>query len=168
MALAVATHSLFNHRVLPPVAQTLVLLIALPLLVLAVYTRSERATSEWIGAGLDLDLEVLQLMLSEHFAVTQFGRYLAELRTRLPGHVVADMFCLLRLELELSIQAKTLLMARQAGVRLPADEDLAASLVEYRHLKQSIGVTGLLALKPLQVTSYRDHWHQFLLKESAL
>lgn len=164
---AVAIHSLFNHRLLPPVAQTLLLLIVLPLLVLGVYTRSERATRDWIGAGLDLDLEVLQLMLSEHFVVTHFGRYLGELRTRLPGHVVTDMFCLLRLELELSIQAKTLLMARQAGIRLPADEDLRASLAEYRHLKHAIGATGLLALKPLQVTTHRDHWHQFLLKESA-
>ena len=55
------------------------------------------------------------------------------------------MFCLLRLE----------------------DEDLFASLAEYRHLEHSIGTTGLLALKPLQVTTHRDHWHQFLLKESA-
>jgi len=166
-ALAIVIHSAFNHRLLPPVAQTLVLLIVLPLLVLAVYTRSERATREWIGAGLDLDLAVLQLMLSEHFGVTQFGRYLDQLRKRLPGYVVADMFCLLRLELELSIQAKALLMARQVGVHLPADDDLFASLDEYRHLKHSIGMTGLLALKPLQVTTHRDHWHQFLLKESA-
>jgi hypothetical protein len=35
-------------------------------------------------------------------------------------------------------------------------------------LSESIGRTGLLALQPLRVTSYRDHWHQFLLKESAL
>ena len=164
---AVVIHSAFNHRLLPPVAQTLLLLIALPLLVLAVYTRSERATSEWIGAGLDLDLEVLQLMLSEHFGLTQFGRYLGELRTRLPGHVVVDMFCLLRLELELSIQAKALLMARQAGVHIPADDDLREALAEYRYLEHSIGATGLLALKPLRVTTHRDNWHQFLLKESS-
>src|SRR6187549_3968878 len=43
---AVAIHSLFNHRILPPVAQTLVLLVALPLAMLSVFERSERATRE--------------------------------------------------------------------------------------------------------------------------
>ena len=97
----------------------------LPLLVMAVFERSERATREWVGAGLDLDLELLDLVLSEHFRLTRFGNYLRELRTRFEGPVVADMFCLLRLELELSVQAKALLHGaerrpRDAGGRRPA------------------------------------------------
>jgi hypothetical protein len=75
------------------------------------------------------------------------------------------MYCLLRLELELSVQAKALIMARGAGVQLPADEDLNAILAEREGLKQSIGRTGLLALKPLQVTSHRDDWHRHLLHQ---
>jgi len=165
-AAAVACHSLFNHRLLPALAQALVVLIVLPLLVLAVFTRSERATREWIGAGMDVDLQLLALVASESFSVTRFGRYLHELRTRLPGSVVADMFCLLRLELELSIQAKAMLMAREAGLDLVADEDLEASLAERHHLQQSIGPAGLLALKPLQVTSHRDQWHRHVLAGS--
>lgn len=164
-AAAVAIHSTFNHRLLPPVAQTLVLLIALPLLVLWVFARSERSTREWVGAGLDLDVELLALVASEGFVLTQFGRYLQELRARMPGPVVADMFCLLRLELELSIQAKAMLLAREAGLDVPVDEDLAASLAERRYLHQSIGALGLLALKPLQITSYRDTWHRHLLQQ---
>lgn len=164
-AAAVALHSIFNHRLLPPLAQTLVILIVLPLLVLWIFARSERATREWIGAGLDLDLELLNLIASEHFALTHFGRYLQELRARLPGPVIADMFCLLRLELELSVQAKALLLAREAGLQVPADEDLEASLAERRYLQQSIGTTGLLALKPLQITSRRDDWHRHLLRQ---
>lgn len=165
-AAAVAIHSTFNHRLLPAVAQTLVLLIVLPLLVLWVFARSERLTREWVGAGLDLDVELLGLVLSDAFVQTRFGRYLQELRARMPGPVVADMFCLLRLELELSVQAKAMLLAREAGLDVPADEDLAASLAELRYLHQSIGTLGLLALKPLQITSYRDTWHRHLLQQS--
>jgi RsiW-degrading membrane proteinase PrsW (M82 family) len=161
----VAIHSAFNHRLLPPVAQALLVLIALPLLVLWVFARSERATRDWIGAGLDLDVVLLDLVGSEQFAVTRFGKYLTELRARMPGFVVADMFCLLRLELELSAQAKGLLLARAAGVDVPADEDLATSLGERDSLKRSIGKTGVRALKPLQVTSDRDHWHRQLLQQ---
>jgi protease PrsW len=164
-AAAVAIHSTFNHRLLPAVAQTLVLLIALPLLMLWVFERSERSTREWVGGGLDLDIELLALVASESFVLTPFGRYLRELRARMPGPVVADMFCLLRLELELSVQAKAMLLAREAGVDVPVDEDLAASLTERRYLQQSIGTLGLLALKPLQVTSYRDTWHRHLLQQ---
>lgn len=163
---AVVIHSTFNHRFLPPVAQMLLLLIVLPLLVLWVFARSERATREWVGAGLDLDLELLALVASEGFVLTHFGRYLRELRARMPGPVVADMFCLLRLELELSVQAKAMLLARERGVDVPVDEDLAASLAERRYLQQSIGTLGLLALKPLQVTSYRDTWHRHLLQQA--
>ena len=166
-AAAVLIHSLFNHRLLPPVAQMLLILIALPLLVLGVFARSERATREWVGPGLDLDLELLQLVESDAFAVTHFGRYLQELRERMPGPTVADMFCLLRIELELAIQAKALLLAREAGLDIPVDDDLEASLTERRYLQRSIGRTGLLALKPLQVTSHRDDWHRHLLRRRA-
>jgi RsiW-degrading membrane proteinase PrsW (M82 family) len=165
LAVAAGLHSAFNHLLLPPVAQLLVILIVMPLLVVWVFERSERATREWMGAGLDLDLQLLQLVLSEQFAATRFGGYLSELRSRFTGPTVADMYCLLRLELELSVQAKALIMARGAGVQLPADEDLNAILAEREGLKQSIGRTGLLALKPLQVTSHRDDWHRHLLHQ---
>jgi hypothetical protein len=75
------------------------------------------------------------------------------------------MFCLLRLELELSVQAKALLLAREAGLDLPVDDDLEASLAERRYLQRSIGKTALVALKPLQVTSRRDEWHRHLLQQ---
>lgn len=160
---AIAVHSLFNHRFLPPLAETLVLLVALPLLVLVVFERSERATREWIGAGLDLDIVLIDLLSSPEFVLTRFGTYLQELRTRMPGPVVADMFCLLRLELELSAQAKGLLLAREAGLELPVDADLEAALAERHALEASIGKAGLLALGPLRVTSHRDKWHRQLL-----
>jgi RsiW-degrading membrane proteinase PrsW (M82 family) len=164
---AVGLHAMFNHRLLPMIAQVLVLLIALPLLVRWVFARSERATREWVGAGLDLDVELLALVASEGFVLTPFGQYLRELRSRMPGPVVTDMFCLLRLELELSVQAKAMLLARDAGLEVPVDEDLASSLAERRYLHQSIGTLGRLALKPLQVTSYRDTWHHHVLQRGA-
>lgn len=162
--LAVVLHATYNHRILPPVAEMLMLLIAVPLLVLFTYDYSERATREWVGAGLDLDIEILGLMTSDAFMLTQFGRRLQELRATMPAAVIADMYCLLRLELELSVQAKALLLAREAGLLVPVSEDLEATLAERRALKAAIGKAGLAAIAPLQVTSYRDTWHRHLLK----
>jgi protease PrsW len=162
-AIAAAVHSAFNHLPLPPLAMTALLLLVLPLVVIFVFHRSEQTTREWIGAGLDLDLELLDLVRSEHFAFTRFGQYLQELRSRFRGTVVADMFCLLRLQIELSVQAKAMLLARESGLELPVTSDLYDSFREIEYLQSSIGRTGLLALKPLQVTSGRDQWHRYLL-----
>jgi hypothetical protein len=142
-------------------------LIGLPALVVAVFERSENATREWVGAGLDLDLELLQLLTSEDLKVTRFGRYLRELRAHFDGGVVANMFCLLRLELELAVQAKARLIARKAGVDVPVDEDLQHALAEWAYLRRSIGRTGLLALEPLRMTSHRDDWHRYLLAQAG-
>ena len=162
---AIALHGFYNQFVFPPVVATLLLLIVVPPVLLGVFTRSERATREWMSDGLDLDIELLRLVLSEDFGQTRLGRYLTELRSRFPGPVVADMFCLMRLELELGIRAKGMLMAREAGLDVPLDDDLRAALAEVRYLEKAIGPTGLLALTPLQVSSERDTWHKFLLRE---
>jgi protease PrsW len=161
---AVIIHAGFNYQLLPAVAQTLMILIALPLVMLWVFSRSERAMAEWIGAGLDLDVDLLQLINSDIFEETRMGQYLRELRNRLPGTVVADMFCLLRLELELAVQAKAMLMAREAGVHVDTDADFDALVTEHDSLQRSIGRTGLLALKPLKVSSRRDRWHRHVLQ----
>jgi protease PrsW len=161
---AVGVHSAFNHLPLPAVAMTGLLMVVMPLLVLLVFERSERATRDWVGAGLDLDLEMLQLVQSEDFGATRFSAYLQTLRERFPGTVVADMFCLLHVELELAIQAKAMLLARERGLEVPVDDDLRASLDEIDYLNRSIGPVGRLALEPLQVTSYRDEWHRHLLR----
>ena len=166
LAAAIVIHSGFNHLPLPPMVLAAAMMLVLPLILLFVFDRSERATREWMGAGMDLDIEVLQLVASEHFTLTRFGQYLQELRSRFPGVVVADMYCLLRLELELSVHARAMIMAREAGLELTGDEDLAASLDEREYLQRSIGRIGLLALRPLQVTSHRDRWHRQLLAQA--
>ncbi len=162
-ALAAGIHSAFNHVLLPPLAMTALLLLLLPLLIVAVFQRSERATREWVTTGLDLDVDLLQLVESDLFGVTRFASYLNELRERVGGMVAADMFCMLRLDLEIAVQAKALLLAREAGLNLPVSPDLHAALRESAYLQRSIGRAGMLALKPLQVVSDRDRWHRFVL-----
>lgn len=163
LALAVVLHSLYNHLLAFPALAALATLVALPVVVAAVFERSERATREWVGAGLDLDLTLLQLIVSDGFQGTRFARYLGALPGRFDSLVVADMFCLLRIELELAVQAKARLIAQQAGLHLPIDADVRAALAERSYLQHSIGRTGLLALEPLRVTSHRDYWHQHVL-----
>jgi protease PrsW len=165
VALAVVLHSLFNHALVSPLLSALLLLLALPFVVVLVFERSEKATREWLGAGFDLDLELLKLILSGDFPGTRLGAYLQSLKAAFPGEAVADMLCLLRVELELSMRAKGMLMAREVGLEVPVGPELRAQLAELQYLERSIGRTGLLALKPLHVTSSRDVWHRYLLEQ---
>lgn len=166
-AVAVMLHATYNRALVSPLLAAAVLLFVVPLVVLAVFERSERLTREWVGDGMDLDVELLALMRSSEFGGTRLGRYLAQLQSRFPGPVVADMFCLLQLELELAIRAKGMLMAREAGLEVPIDDQLRANLAERAYLHRAIGPTGLLALRPLQVTGDRDEWHQYLLRHAG-
>ena len=165
LGLATAVHAAYNHLLLPPIASTVLLLIALPILLLTVFDRSERATGEWVGGGLDLDFARLQALVSEEFATTNYGQYLQELKSRFEGPVVADMVCLLRLQLELSVQARALVMARQAGLALPPDPDVSHAMAEVGALRRAIGTTGMLALRPLAVSVDRDRFHQHIVRQ---
>jgi hypothetical protein len=162
---AILLHSAYNHLLVHPLLAATLLMLVMPSIVLWVFGRSERATREWVGDGLDLDVELLNLVTSTHFGATRLGRYLTELRTRFPGPVVADMFCLLQLDLELSIRAKGMLLAREQGLKIPMDDAMRARLDERAYLHKSIGPAGLLALRPLQVTNDRDDWLRYLLNQ---
>lgn len=161
---AIGIHMLYNQFVLPPVVATLLLIAILPPLMLITFEHSERSTKEWVSEGLDLDIELLNVVLSDGFGSTRLGAYLQELRARFPGPVVADMFCLMRIELELGIRVKGMLLARESGIEVPVDQDMIDSLAEAKYLEKAIGPTGLLALTPLNVSSDRDAWHKFLLR----
>ncbi len=164
---ATLVHSLYNHFLLPPVLAAAVLLVALPLLVIAVFERSERATRDWLGVGLDTDLELVETIVSGQALETRTGEYLRSLKAHFPGEVVADMLCLVRIQAELAIRAKGLLLAREAGLEAPVGEDVRANLRELRYLERSIGRTGLLALKPVLRQTARDLWQVYLLEEAG-
>jgi len=160
---AVVIHSLFNHFILPPMLSTLVVLITLPLLVLKVFQKSEQATRSWLGSGWDTDIDLLQSITTGELSQTRVGKYLNDIEDKFPGPVVADMLCMLRLNLELALTAKGLLMAREAGVNLPPDTEVKAKFAELRFLQRSIGKTGLLALQPFLYTSSHDLWQRHML-----
>jgi RsiW-degrading membrane proteinase PrsW (M82 family) len=167
LALAVVIHAIYNRAVESALLVAASCLAVLPLIVIVVFDRSERATREWIGAGLDLDVELLHLATSGAFSGTRLGRYLVELQARFPGPIVADMYCLLQVDLTLAIRAKGLLLARDAGLDPPADETLRDLIAERACLRRHIGPTGLVALRPLHISGEQDDWNEYLLEHAS-
>jgi protease PrsW len=163
LTLVIVVHGLFNAFILPPVASTVLLLIVFPVLIFVVFQRSESLTRNWLGTGLDSDVELLDLIISGRISDSPIGRYLENLRSRFPYETVVDILCLLRLRVELSARAKGLLMMREAGLDLPPDPELEERFAEVRFLERSVGPTGQLAMLPFLRTSSRDLWQIYML-----
>jgi protease PrsW len=155
---AFATHSIFNSFILSPLASALVVTIFLPPLLVLVFGQSERYVQAWLGSGFDVDSDLLQAIRSDDFITTRAGRYLQSLRDHFDGAVVADMLCYLRLNAELSLRAKGVLMLRENGLPVTRDAETSEKLTELQYLKTAIGRTGQLALAPILRRSSHDLW----------
>jgi len=163
---AVVAHAFFNRFVVwfPPIASTLALLAAFPVVVLVVFARSERALREWLEVGFGSDVELLEMLQSGAIKDTRVGVYLRTLTDRFPGAVLADMLCYLQMWVELSIKAKGRLLLREAGMQPPADPVVADRLKELAFLERSIGVLGRLALAPFIHGGSRADWEVEMLR----
>ncbi|MFQ5628872.1 MAG: PrsW family intramembrane metalloprotease [bacterium] len=160
--ISVALHSFFNHFVLSPLLSTGLLMILLPVIIIFVFNRSEAATRHWLGTGFDTDQELLDLIKSGNLSESRVGKYLSALKTSFPGELVADMLCLLRLQVELAIRAKGELMMQEIGFRVEPDPEIAAKFSEIKYLEKNIGKTGKLTIAPFLHTSSRDLWQLYL------
>lgn len=165
LLLGTLVHAAFNQFYLTPSLTILLLLVVLPLLFVLVFRASERATHRWLGSGFDSDQELLEVINSGRVSEMRVGRYLNDLKRRLPSETVVDMLCMIRLHLELSIRAKGVLMMRKAGFTAPVDPEVGERLRELRHLERSIGRTGMLALRPIFDLSHHDLWQLYMLEE---
>lgn len=165
LSVAIIAHSVYNHFFFAPIVNTLAVLLTLPLLLVAVFDRSERAVADWLGMGFDADTELLELINSGEFSTSRVGLYLHSLKEKFAGPIVADLLCYLRLHTELSIRAKGLLMMRESGFESPVGEETRSKLEELRYLEGSIGATGIIAMKPFMQMSQKDLWKIYVLSD---
>jgi len=160
---AFVIHSAFNHFFLPPLAMTALVLVVLPLIAMPVFVASEKITRRWLDVGFDSDVELLGFITAGRVTTTQVGAYLLSLKSRFPGEVVADMLCLLRIHLELSISAKGVLLMREAGFPVAVEPGIKEKFEELAYLEKSIGPTGMRTIGPLLHRSSRDLWELHML-----
>jgi RsiW-degrading membrane proteinase PrsW (M82 family) len=165
LIIAIVIHSFFNHFILPAVVITLMQLLILPSILILIYNKSEYLLSEWLAIGLDVDVWLLEQINSGQFSETKPGGYLNTLKDKFHGTVIADMLCYLRLHLELAIQAKGLLLMKEAGFSASEDPEIREKITELHYLDKKIGKTGKLALTPLIHPSAQDLWQIGIIKK---
>ncbi|MDB5873746.1 MAG: hypothetical protein JWQ07_3188 [Ramlibacter sp.] len=159
----VLLHAIFNQFFLSPLVSTVLTILILPGLLLEILTHGQRRLARWLGAGFDADARMLELLDSGDFPESPQGQYLKSLQGRFSGPVVADILCYVRINLELALRAKGLLMMRETGFDVPVDDETTAKFKEIDYLERSIGTTGLLAIKPMLQLSREDLWQLKLL-----
>jgi len=159
----ILAHSIYNHFILPPITATIVLHLILPTTLLLAFRASERATRRWLGSQMDVDAELLEIVQSGAVGSSRIGHYTREMQRQFDPVLVVDMLCYMRLHLELAIAAKGMLMMKEAGFKPSPPEGTREKFAELKHLEKNIGVTGLLAIKPLLHTSTRDIWQIYQL-----
>jgi RsiW-degrading membrane proteinase PrsW (M82 family) len=160
----VAVHMAYNHFLLGPTVNAIMILAGFPLLVVVAFTRCRSHIEHWLGIGFDRDAELLTMLDSGHMSDTPIGRYLSSIKTHFPSEIVVDMICLVRLHAELSLRAKGILLMRSVGLQPPSDHDVRPRLVEMRSLTKNIGKIGRLALSPVLSQRYREVWQLRLLE----
>ena len=154
---AIIIHIIFNLFFLPPVYYTIIILIVFPSLIAVVFNQSENATRNWLGIGMDADVELLEIITEGQVTTTNIGKYLNSFQSKFNKVVIADMLCYLRIYLELAVGAK--------GYNIAPDLEIKSKLEELKYLEKSIGKTGLLAISPLLHSSNRDVWQLYLLRK---
>ncbi|MEJ2385325.1 MAG: PrsW family glutamic-type intramembrane protease [Xanthomonadales bacterium] len=163
LGLAAVLHAVFNHFPVTPVLQALGTAALLPPALALVFDRSARALHDWLELDFDADARLIRMITSGEFPDSKVGRFLADLKTKFDGPVVADMLCYLRVYTELAIRAKAALIARENGLELPVGERTRARFEELRYLERSIGRTGRLAMRPFLQMERKDLWQMHVL-----
>ena len=163
IGIAYAIHALYNHIIVAPVLSVLGIVVILPLVIVLAFRQSERNLRDWLGVGFDTDADMLDIITRGGISRTGIGRYLESFGETLPPAAVADMLCLLRLHAELSIQAKGVLLMREAGFETERDPEIREKLIELEFLEKSIGKTGMRALAPFLHWRTRDLWQLHML-----
>ncbi|MCK9628628.1 MAG: PrsW family intramembrane metalloprotease [Bacteroidales bacterium] len=163
-AAAFLIHYAFNHFYINPVLQTLGIIIILSVIFVLIFRYSEKKLHNWLEMEFSTEIDLLNMINRGEMLSTRAGQYLGTLKTNFSSESILDMYCYIRLYLELSIKAKRNLMLRENDFPVIIEEDIDEKLAELKALRKSIGKVGELTLAPLMSLNYRDLWKLNLLK----
>lgn len=157
-------HAIFNNFFLSPLLQTVLQISLLPLIIIRIFTSSEKTLRNWMEEQSQSEFELLRMIRKGEFKTTRACKYILSIKNRFTPEVIVDMLAYIQLHLELSIKAKGLLLMKEAGFDNKKENELKGMLSELNFLSKSIGKTGMRTLTPIINLSSKDIWKLNLLK----
>lgn len=163
-AAAYIIHSSFNHFYINPILQTIGIITLAPAVFYLIFHFNEKYLQQWMEIEFNDEVELLKAMNRGEMLPTRAGEYLASLKIKFSSEMILDMYCYIKLYLELSIKAKRNLLLKESDFPIVAQADTVDKLAELAALRKSIGKVGEMVLSPLIKMNYRDLWKLNLLK----
>ncbi len=155
---AILLHSVFNHFIVNPLLQTLLIIVLLPVVFYMVFVYSTSHLQKWLEVEFSNEVDMLRMIRKGRLRDSKAGNYLASLKEHFDPVVLVDMYCYFSLYLELSIKAKRNLLLKESGIPIIIEPDIKDKLTEIKTLRKKIGKAGEMALLPLVRMHHRELW----------
>ena len=138
-------------------------ILFMPVMFISIFYRSEIGLKKWLNLNMDTEMTLLEYVNLGSISESKIGVYLQTMKDIIPGKVMVDIICYLRIYLELAINVKGRLLLLEAGFKQGYDKELKSKITEMKFLQKSIGKTGQLALFPVIRFSNRDLWQIYFI-----
>lgn len=157
---ALAFHIFHNTFQFTPIMQFFWVLAVTVGMIAVVYFYDIDMTHRWLDKGLDMQINLLRSIEGGHLLNTPTGTFLESVKELFPPNVYFDIICYVRLQIELSVAAKTRFMLHEVGMDEPLEankkELYMSQFVELSELEKNIGPSAKMTIAPIVKLSPAD------------
>ena len=157
---ALAFHIFHNTFQFTPIMQFFWVLAVTVGMIAVVYFYDIDMTHRWLDKGLDMQINLLRSIEGGHLLNTPTGTFLESVKELFPPNVYFDIICYVRLQIELSVAAKTRFMLHEVGMDEPLEankkELYMSQFVELIELEKNIGPSAKMTIAPIVKLSPAD------------
>ena len=157
---ALAFHIFHNTFQFTPIMQFFWVLAVMIGMIAVVYFYDIDMTHRWLDKGLDMQINLLRSIEGGHLLNTPTGTFLESVKELFPPNVYFDIICYVRLQIELSVAAKTRFMLHEVGMDEPLEADkkelFMSQFVELGELEKNIGPSAKMTIAPIVKLSPAD------------
>jgi RsiW-degrading membrane proteinase PrsW (M82 family) len=150
-------HNMFHF---PPILQFFWVLAVTVGMIASVYFYDIDVTHRWLDRGLDMQINLLRSIGGGQLLNTPTGTYLEAIKESFAPDVYFDIICYVRLQIELSVAAKTRFMLHEVGMDEPMEADkkelTLSQFAELRELEKNIGPSAKMIIAPIVKLSPAD------------
>jgi RsiW-degrading membrane proteinase PrsW (M82 family) len=167
LAAAILIHGLYNHFPDEPILSMAFVMLAVPLSLALVFSKSEHGAHRWLLDEYETHENMLAEIRAGHFDASEAGRFVLTLSERFNPAVVAAAFEYLKLHTELLARAEQTLIAHEEGGPETSAAETRADFRRLHALEGQIGRTALMALRPHLQVSRHELWEMHELQRET-
>jgi RsiW-degrading membrane proteinase PrsW (M82 family) len=167
LVVAILIHGAYNHFPDEPILAMAITLLAVPLALVLVFSKSEHAAHTWLVHEYETHEHMLADIQAGHYDTSEAGRFILSLSERFSPEVVAEAFEYLKLHTQLMLQAEQTLIAHEEGKPPPPPRDVRDEFERLHALEKHIGRAALMAIRPHLQATRHELWEMHELQRET-